>query len=257
MLAYGFIPSPAEILNSSMEDFYGQAVSSARAEWCSILMKQAMKKSIPLEQELIRNNKLSPAQKFKNHIFAKEKTQKKKTVFTKEQALSEEWFFATASSMVLGRGIPASVPWIEENFQKILHSIHSNLKLPEKELKKELDNETLKNLMQAEFRLNHLAMKAPEQIALKLFRCSKAIRQFREKPFDKKNLQNIRNEERGVYEAFSERANLEHALRMAEQRLIPPGTRFALTLKSVVPEKSDIPLLKKANQLMDHFEKDF
>ena len=159
--------------------------------------------------------------------------------------------------MVLGRGIPAAVPWIEENFQEIFLAIHPDLKIPEKESKKGLSNDAVKNLMQAEIKLNHLAMKSPEQIALKLFRCAKAIRQFRENPYDKKNLQNIRNEEHTLYETLSERADLEYTLRLAEQRLIPPGTRFALTLNSIDPEQTEIPLLKKANQLMDHFEKDF
>lgn len=257
MLAHGAAPSPAVILNSSMDDFYGKTSSSARAEWCSILMKQALKKNIPFEQELMRNNKLTPAQKLENHLFAKEKTQKKKKVFSPKQTLTGDWLFSAASAMVLGRGIPAAVPWIEENFQEIFLAIHPDLKIPEKESKKGLSNDAVKNLMQAEIKLNHLAMKSPEQIALKLFRCAKAIRQFRENPYDKKNLQNIRNEEHTLYETLSERADLEYTLRLAEQRLIPPGTRFALTLNSIDPEQTEIPLLKKANQLMDHFEKDF
>ena len=119
-----------------------------------------------------------------------------------------------------------------------------------------LSNESLRELSQAETKLNRLAMNSPEQIALKLYRYIKALRQFRENPTDKKYLDLLRQEESEVYISLTERADLEKALRAAEQRLIPPGMRFALTLQTVRPTKSDLPLLQKAENLMDHFEKD-
>ena len=100
-------------------------------------------------------------------------------------------------------------------------------------------------------------MHAPERIALKLFRCSNAIQQFRIDFKNTEKLNLVHQEEKTLYLTLSERADLELVLKKAEQRLIPPGARFALTLKTAAPTVPEIPLLQKANQLMDHFEKDF
>ena len=257
MLAHGYVPAPALILNSSMDDFYRDFFSAARTEWCSILLKLALKKNALREQDLVKYNNLSPAQKFERLLSEKEKTPKKKNLFTEKLSLSDDWFYSAASAMILGRGIPAAVPRIEEKFQTILNSIQPYLKLPENNTGKGLDNETVKHLVQAEIKLNQLTMIVPDRVSLKLFRYVKAIRQFRKDPCNKNNLHTLRVEEQAVFEALSERADLEYSLRLAEQRLIPPGTRLALTLRAAAPKHPDIPILQKANQLMDHFEKDF
>ena len=298
MTAHGFSPSPENILNSSMDDFYGEFTSAARMEWCELLMRQALKKIPLLEKEIMQNPRLTPAQKFENIIFPEQEEQKN-TVFNRSGMTLDEWFFANNSSVMLGRGIPAAVPWIEEQFREILHSLQAVLKTPDpaqgqiksspapkqsapnsakktgskKKTRKMprpriitandkikeslLSREELQAIANAETKLNRLAMDSPDLIALKLYRYIKALRQFRDHPTDKNNLRLLRQEETEVYVSLTERADLERALKAAEQRLIPPGIRFALTLQTVRPQRSDLPLLKKAEKLMDHFEKDF
>ena len=261
VLAHGLIPSVETILNSSMDDFYGQYTSAARAEWCSMLLKQTWKYANLWERELLQNSDLSPSLRFERMINAEQKTQKKKKLFTPQAKNIQEWFFANCSAMLLGRGIPAATPWLEENFREIVLSIQPDLKIPKKEKKDQkklvLNNETIKKFSQAELKLNTIAMKAPEQIALKLVRFAKALRYFRDNPADKNALQTVFAEEHAVYEALSERNVLENILRKAEQKLIPPGERFALTLRLIKPEAPEIPLLRTAQKMMDRYEKEF
>ena len=257
MLAHGFTPSPDIILNSTMDDFYGTFTSAARMEWCSLLLKLALRKNSSWEYILVKENDLSPSQKFEKLLFPEKNKQKKKTVFARKKRNLQDWFFPAVSNMVLNRGIPCSVPWLEENIMKIFDSIRQDLKIPENEMEGKERNETVRKLAHAEMKLNHLAMHAPERIALKLFRCSNAIQQFRIDFKNTEKLNLVHQEEKTLYLTLSERADLELVLKKAEQRLIPPGARFALTLKTAAPTVPEIPLLQKANQLMDHFEKDF
>ena len=103
-------------------------------------------------------------------------------------------------------------------------------------------------------KLNFLALIAPEQIALKFYRCAASIRDFRMKPPTQEAIQQVLTDKKASYAALSDRAAVEYALKQAELRLIPPGKRFALTIQAVSSVNHDIPLLKTAHSLMDRFE---
>ena len=89
-----------------------------------------------------------------------------------------------------------------------------------------------------------------------LFACAKAVHTIRTGQIGDDPEAPLKEACAGVYAALSERAALESALKRAERRLIPPGKRFALTLRAVTPKREDLPVLKHANLLLDRFEKD-
>ena len=255
MLAHGCAPDVKNILDSQLTDFYEQFTSAARMEWCSLLLKQSFRRTNSFEQILFRNRNLQPSERFEKLLSAQDKKGKS---FLGTKGLSlQEWFENACTKSVLGRGIPASVPWIEESFSSIMDEIHPHLNVPKvKKGQKNpvLPNEAVKALAQAEMKLNFLALISPEQIALKLYRCAGSIRNFRQNTPTQKAIQQILNEKKVLYAALSDRAAVELALKQAEQRLIPPGMRFSLTLQAVSPVNNDIPLLRKAHALMDRFE---
>ena len=255
MLAHGYAPSVKELLDSRIPDFYEQFSSAARMEWCALLLRQTTRRVPSFEQFLFRNRNLLPSERFEKILSAPAK--KGKTFFGENGRSRQEWFTEVCTRSVLGRGIPAAVPLLEESFSGIMEEIHPLLKVPEVKKGKKvpvLSNETVKALARAEMKLNFLALIAPEQIALKLYRCAGRIREFRLNPPTANAIKKILAEKRALYTAFSERAALELALKQAEQRLIPPGMRFALTLQAVAPAKPEIPLLEKAHSLMDRYE---
>lgn len=255
MLAHGCVPPLNEILDSRLPDFCEQFSSAARMEWCALLLRQTAKKTTALEQILFRNKNLLPSERYERVLSAPEK--KEKTFFGEKGRSSQEWFAAACTRSVLGRGIPAAVPLLEESFDDIMSEIHPLLKVPDVKKGKKtpvLSNETKQALARAEMKLNLLALIAPEQAALKLYRCAGNIRDFRLNPPTANAIKKILSEKKAFYTALSERAALEQALKQAEQRLITPGMRFALTLQAAAPVKPDVPLLKKAHSLMDRYE---
>ncbi|MBE6404475.1 MAG: hypothetical protein E7040_00465 [Lentisphaerae bacterium] len=259
MAAHGNIPSIQNILNSELADFYEKSSSAARMEWCSLLLKYSARRTGGFEKMLFQNRKLKPADRFEKFFTANVNSQKGKSVFGKHDQSTQDWFSTVCIRTVLGRGIPAAIPYIEESFAEIINTIRPLLIVPEakKGRKPTLTNETVKALTQAEMKLNFLSLISPEQVALKIYRCADAIRNFRMNVPAQKSIQKIFTEEKAFYAELSERAALEHTLKLAEQRLTTPGMRFSLTLQAIAPEKSDIPLLQKANSLMDRYEKDF
>ena len=255
MLAYGYPPNVKNILDSKLPDFYEQFYSAARMEWCSLLLKQATRRTNNFEQILFRHTELQPSERLTKLLLDQEK--KGKAVLNEKGRTFQEWFEIACTRSVLGRRIPASVPLLDESFSDIMNEIHPHLKVPEKKKNQKapvLSKETLRALVQAEMKLNFLALIAPEQIALKFYRCAMSIRDFRQNPPTQKAIQQVLTEKKASYAALSDRAAVEYVLKQAEQRLISPGKRFALTIQAVSPVNHDIPLLKTAHALMDHFE---
>lgn len=259
MVAHGNIPSLQNILNSELTDFYEKSSSAARMEWCALLLKFSARRASGFEKMLFLNRKLNPADRFQKFFSANANAQKGKSVFGQQTGNIQDWFATACTRNVLGRGTPAAIPLIEESFAEITDPIRPLLKVPETKEGKTpvLTKETVKALTQAEMKLNFLSLIAPEQVALKIYRYAGALRDFRLNVPSKKLIQKIAEEEKIFYATLSGRAALEYSLKKAEQKFTTPGMRFSLTLQAIAPEKSDIPLLLKANTLMDRYEKEF
>lgn len=262
MLAHGIAPDLISLLNSQEDDFSGGAYSAAKLEWCHLLMDLCSSHPVSLEQSIVASQKADPAEKFRRILYPALNSHKKNQTVSLDPESMQKWFLSKLTEKVLGRGIPASVPYIEKEFRTAMEPLRSVIRIPDKKEQKNdseqnLTNEENQELAAAERRLNRLGLIAPEQIALKLFSCAKALREFRFLPTSKQNVQAVLQEESEVYRSLTVRAALEQTLQNAEQRLIPPGTRFALTLQAVTPVKPELPLLKKAHSLLDHFEKDY
>lgn len=256
MLAHGAAPELNQILNSTYSDFYGKASSAAKMEWCAILLKNINHRELLTDRLLSSRNRKSPAERFQQIVYPRLAGSSGTPSRTPEIPI-QDWFVNTAMKDILGRGIPAASPWIEAQFSEIMEKIRPCLKQPSDKPAGKLSREAIRNLMNAEYELNQLGIKSTEQIALKLFRCVRDIRQFRMNPNNPEHLAVLQDSTRQVYTVLSERNALESFLRDAEKRLIPPGSRWALTLNAITPQKPDIPLLIRANTLLDHFEKEY
>ena len=214
-----------------------------------------------LAELLIRQSmRSSNADAFEKTVFPALNPPKKNAAGSTGTISMQDWFLQICMDDVLGRGIPAACPWIEMQFTEIMAQIHPILKAP----KKNPDNtpgkfseEEIAAMTRAEQKLNQLGLKSTEQIALKLFRCARSIRNFKLSPHNLESLPALKQDEQAVYTALSERVALEARLRSAEKKLLPPGSRWALTMKAIARKNADLPLLSRANSLLDHFEKEF
>lgn len=266
MLAHGIAPSVETVLESEPGDFLEGFHSAVRMDWCSILLALCTRRNDAVFLEKYLQAKGTPRiRKFEQTLFPDPGDHKKKIFSARNGKSADEWFRQEASKMILGRGIPASVPLIGERFPEIMEKpllvakeLSAEWKKEKKDGKKEklLPEEAVLVFTEAETELNRLALLSPEGPALKLFACAKALHAIRTGQIGDDPEAPLKDACAGVYAALSERAALESALKRAEQRLIPPGKRFALTLRAVAPKREDLPVLKHANLLLDRFEKD-
>ncbi len=260
LLAHGIAPDLKTILNTSFSDFYGLSSSSARMEWCALLLKKVSVKENLAELLIRQSMRSSNADAFEKTVFPALNPPKKNAAGSTGTISMQDWFLQICMDDVLGRGIPAACPWIEMQFTEIMAQIHPILKAPKKNPDNTPGNfseEEIAAMTRAEQKLNQLGLKSTEQIALKLFRCARSIRNFKLSPHNLESLPALKQDEQAVYTALSERVALEARLRSAEKTLLPPGSRWALTMKAIARKNADLPLLSRANSLLDHFEKEF
>ena len=255
MLAYGIAPETESILNTSFPALLSGISAANTMEWCALLMELSLAKHPQdvLERYLAENKKFSRLERFQTAVHPGKRKEQSKSVFRQTNLSLDQWFLSQAISKVLSRNTPAAVPWIEKQFQEI--SRETDI------LTQDITNKKLTDIQRSDLlkiinKIHFLAAASPENIALKLFSYADQLILLRKHTEGELPLPEITKAEQLVWTALSERADLEHRLKTAELRLIPPGTRLALTIQTVTPVQPHIPLLKKANELLDRFEKD-
>jgi hypothetical protein len=256
MLAYGLSPEPEQILNTDFLSLLSGFSASNSVEWCAVMMDLCTHKrsSGILEQYVLENPELSGADRFKKIVLPKLESDITKKQQKSEPLTFSQWFRTRAAIKYLGRSTPAAAPWIEKEF--LQYAAQTGTLIRNQKEKQQLSEQEREIWMQHISKIQQLAFLAPEKISLNLSRYSEHLFDYMKKPDDPGILKKITETEEKTWELISGRTALEHALKSAEQRIIPPGKRFFLTMKVLSPVQPDIPLLKKANELLDRFEKD-
>lgn len=258
LLAYGFAPPVKHIFENTPSDFQNGAYSTIQMEWSVILYSICQKNDGPGSIERYFSESGSPQERFAKHIFSQNSSVqgKRKLSFSREQSL-QEWFYQKATNELLSRSTPASIPRIEREYSEISKELRTFLNRKNEQKKEEftLSEEDILQLSRISVQLNRLAAIAPEKISLQLFRFGHFLYQLRNEHPGKNWEAKIASHEQAVYLAMNERVAVETFLKQAEQKLIPPGVRWAATVKAVSPSPQEIPLLIRADQLLDRFEK--